>query len=79
MGIPLCMCVIVQCLFSYQTLQGSLRVHVCFLTVHVHRASVHTRNVRKHVLEHTRVYEIESILWNVFWFLTLCGGGLHIM
>ncbi len=70
------MCVIVQCLFSYQTLQGSLRVHVCFLTIHVHRVSVHTW---KHVLEHTRVYKIESILWNVFWFLTLCGGVLHIM
>lgn len=50
-GIPLCMCVIVQCLFSYQTSQGSLRVRVCFLTVHVHRVSV---NTWKHVLEQTR-------------------------
>lgn len=23
----------------------------------------------------TRVHEIESVLWNVFWLLTLCGGG----
>lgn len=56
-GIPLCMCMIVPCLFSYQTLQGSLRVRVCFLTVHVHRVSVHTwKHVLAHVCTRSRVY-----------------------
>lgn len=72
-GIPSCKCAIVQCLFSFGTIQGSLRELVCFFDCSY--ASCVWMYMETRCWTHAHVYEIECIPWNVFWFLMLRGGG----